>query len=455
MRLPKIRLNKAADKEIITMAWPSIAEQILEMLVGMASTMFMGKIGTAALAAVGLVNMLMAFLQTVFSGLAIGTTVIVARVTGEGKHQEAKSALVQSGYMALFVGLLLMIFGKLFSLPILNLFLGGAEKDVFGYATTYFSIILYGLPFFVLDIIVSGAMRGAGDTKTPMKITGYINAINIALNIALIFGVPFLHIPALGVAGSAIAVTATRVIGVTLRILVLYSKKGNKLNMSFKDDYTFKPALMKRIVNIGIPGFMEQAVLQGGFLILQVIIVTFGTVAMAAYQIGININALVFFPIFGFAVANTTLVGQSLGEKQHEKAHTYAYEGLKITMVVGFVLGILMIVFASHIAGWYTNDPEVIHESLGIVITLGILEPFLAILNICSATLKAAGDIKYVMVTSLIGLWGLRVLPAYILGSVLGLGLPAIMIAIVFDFSARSFMYLARMNKGEWKHLKV
>ena len=153
----------------------------------------------------------------------------------------------------------------------------------------------------------------------------------------------------------------------TVRALALYNRKGLKLNLSLKDDYSIRPQLMKRIINIGVPGFIEQAVMQGGFLILQIIIVTMGTVAMAAYQIGININAIVFFPIFGFAIANTTLVGQSLGEKNYDKAHTYAYESLKITMFMGFVLGILMFIFAPQFAMMYSRDPLVIKESIGIV----------------------------------------------------------------------------------------
>ena len=110
------QLDKKADKEIISLAWPSITEQILEMMVGMVSTIFMGRIGIFAVAAVGMVNMLMGFLQTVFSGLSIGTTVIIARVTGEGNNEEAKRALVQSGYMAIVVGVLLAVSGRVVSL---------------------------------------------------------------------------------------------------------------------------------------------------------------------------------------------------------------------------------------------------------------------------------------------------------------------------------------------------
>ena len=449
------KLDAQADNEIISMAWPSITEQILEMMVGMVSTIFMGRIGTYAVAAVGMVNMLMGFMQTVFSGLSIGTTVVIARVTGEGNREEAKRALIQSGYMAILVGLIMVVPGRIFSLNILGMFFGGAEPEVFKAGISYFNIVLFNLPFLVLDIIISGAMRGAGDTKTPMYITGGVNVLNIILNTVLIFGLPALHIPAYGIVGSAIAVTISRIISVIVRILVLYNRKKAKLNMSMKDDYTIRPGMMKRIVSIGIPGFMEQAVLQGGFLVLQIIIVSLGTVAMAAYQIGININALAFFPIFGFAIANTTLVGQSLGAKNYEKAETYAYDSLKITMAVGFVIGILMVIFNKQLAGLYSADQLVINESVVIVCTFGLIEPLLAVLNLCSATLKAAGDIKYVMVTSFVGLWTFRVGLSFLLIKLFGIGLYAVMIGIFFDFSSRSVMYLVRMNKGRWKYLKV
>jgi len=455
MRKFKFTLDKEADKKIIQLAWPSIMEQILEMMVGMVSTIFMGRIGTDAVAAVGMVNMLNGFLQTVFFGLSMGTTVIVARVIGEGNKEEAKRTLIQSIYMAGVVGILLAVSGKLFAVPLLKLFFGGASIKVFNMALSYFGIILLNLPFFVMDITVSGAMRGAGDTKTPMVITGIVNVLNVILNAVLIFGVQALHIPAMGVVGSAIAVTISRIVSVTARIIVLYARKGLKLNLSFKDDYSIKPKLMKRIINIGIPGFIEQAVMQGGFLILEVVIVTMGTTALAAYQVGINVNSLAFFPVFGFSIANTTLVGQSLGERKLKKAELYSYESLKITMIMAFVIGILMIIFAKQLASIFSNDPSVIKESVGIIYTFGVIEPMLAILNICSATLKAAGDIMFVMTTSIVGLWSCRVLLSFGLNHVFAMGMKAVMIGIFFDFSSRSIMYLVRMNKGEWKYLKV
>ena len=140
-------LDKKVDKAIIKIAWPCIIEQILEMMVGMVSIIFMGRIGTDAVAAVGMVNMLMGFLQTVFTGLSMGTTVIIARVIGGGNRLEAKRALIQSIYIAVVVGLFIAISGRIFSNSILKLFFGGADIKVFNIGFSYFNIILINLPF--------------------------------------------------------------------------------------------------------------------------------------------------------------------------------------------------------------------------------------------------------------------------------------------------------------------
>lgn len=455
MRKLVFKLDKKSDKEVIKLAWPSILEQMLEMMVGMVSTIFMGRIGTTAVAAVGMDNMLVGFLQTVFSGLSIGTTVVIARLIGEGNKGEAKRALIQSMYMAIFVGVVLLIVGRTFSVQILKVFFSGSDVKVFNVGLSYFHIIVLNLPFFVLDIIVSGAMRGAGDTKTPMVITGIVNVINIFLNYTLTFGVAFIGIRGFGVEGSAVAVTISRIIAVTIRVLALYNYKGLKLKLSLKENYRLKLSLMKRIANVGVPGFIEQAVLQGGFLALEIIVVSMGTTAMAAFQVGMNINSLAFFPIFGFAIANMTLVGQSLGERDYKKAEHYAYESLKIAIIIGFGIGVLMLIFSRQLAMLYSKDPLVINESLILIRTFAVLEPLMAILNLCSATLKSAGDIMYVMVTSFVGLWVCRIFTSFVLNKWLAIGLVAVAIGIFFDFSSRSIMYLKRMNKGKWKYLKV
>lgn len=444
-------------KDILRLAWPAIAEQVLIMMVGMVSTIFVGRIGTSSLAAVGLINMLVFFLQSVFAGLATGSTVVIARVTGEGEDDKAKLALTQSLIMGVIAGLALAVLGYLFASPLLRLFFGAAEPVVIEIGLLYYRIVLLGLPFLVIDMVIAGALRGAGDTKTPMYVTAVVNIINLVLSSTLIFGVKIggsVIIPPLGVTGAGISVTVARISGGVIRLCVLYLRKGN-LSMSLKDKYRVDMDMMARIIKVGIPAFMEQLVMQGGFLVMQIIIISIGTVQAASFQVGVNVNSLAFMPIFGFAVSATTMVGQNLGCCDYDNAETYAHETNKIAIAIISCIGVLTFIFARPLAGLYSNDAEVINMGAAIIRIFAFTEPLLGIMNVCSGVLRAAGDVMYVMITALVGLWLFRVAIAYILGKTLGFGIYGVMAGVCADFAVRASMYGFRVKAGKWKYLKV
>lgn len=444
-------------KEIVHLAWPAITEQMLIMMVGIVSTIFVGRLGSAELAAVGMINMLVFFFQTVFAGLSTGSTVIIARVSGEGDHLKAKTALIQSLYMGLISGLFITLPGYIFASPILKLFLGSAEPAVMNAGMLYYRLVLIGLPFLVVDMVIAGALRGSGDTRTPMYVTGAVNIINLMLSSTLIFGFSvggFSVIPALGITGAAISVTVARISGGVIRVLVLFMRSGN-LKLTFKDDYSLDIKTMMRIINVGLPAFLEQLVMQGGFLIMQVIVISMGTASAAAYQIGVNVNSLAFMPIFGFAISATTMVGQSLGAYDYDNAEIYAHKTNILAVYVISCIGVLTFIFARPLASMYNSDPEVIGLSIAIIRIFGVMEPFLGIMNVSAGILRAAGDIMYVMATAIVGLWLFRITIALILQRFFGLGIYGVMIGVCIDFCVRAAMYGFRVRAGNWKTLKV
>lgn len=449
--------NRQAQKEIFQIAWPAIAEQMLIMMVSMVSTIFVGRIGQDALASVGVINSLVFFFQTIFAGLTTGATVIIARITGEGDHGKAKLALIQSLYMGIAVSALVTIIGYVFRVPILRFLFGASTGSVFEIGLLYFSIALIGLPFMAVDMVIAGAVRGAGDTKTPMFITGLVNVINLILSSVLIFGVDFgglVHIPAFGIKGAAIAVSIARICGALMRLVVLFAVK-RKLYLCFSDDFCIRLSMIFRIIKVGIPAFLEQAVMQGGFLLIQVIIVSMSTLASAAWQVGTNANSLAFMPMMGFAISATTMVGQSLGSRDYDRAQTYAYESVKSSMVAISAIGVLTFIFARPLACLYSTDPEVIELGVFVIKVFAVLEPFMAIMNVSSAVLRAAGDIMYVMMTSIIGLWSFRIMAAYFLNYFFGLGIHGVMIGTGADFIVRCILYFIRIRAKKWLYLKV
>lgn len=449
--------RKVVYKEIFTLAWPSITEQLLMMMVGMVSTIFVGRIGKDYIAAVGMVNMLIFFFQAVFTGLATGSTVVIARIIGEGNKKGARIAMVQSLIMSLVAGASITILGYLLASPLLSLFLGSANVEVLNIGLHYFSIVLIGLPFMVVDMVIAGSMRGAGDTKTPMYVTGVVNIINIVLSIILVNGIVnngHTIIPALGATGVAIAVTTARVCGGVIRLLVLYSGRG-KLSLSLKDKFKIEKETMTRILKIGTPAFMEQFVMQGGFLIMQVLVMSLGTTSAAVYQIGVNVNSIAFMPIFGFAISATTMVGQALGSKNYDSAEIYAKETNNIAIVIITLTGVLMFIFARPLAMLYSKESDVIELSIHVIRIFAVLEPFLGLMNVCAGVLRAAGDIMYIMVSAIVGLWLFRIFTAYTLVRITNLGIYGVMIGVCLDFVVRAAMYGFRMKAGKWKYLKV
>ena len=449
--------NWSIRKQILKVAWPSIVEQLLIMMVGMVSTMFVGRINKETMAAVGMVNMIIFFLQTIFSGLSTGVTVVIARVMGAGNKEKAKLALIQSIIMCLLIGGVTTILGYIFAVPLLKIFLSTAEPEVFKIALLYYKMVFISLPFLVLDMIIASALRGSGDTKTPMYVTAFVNVINLMLSSTLIFGIIIngsIFIPAFGIKGAAISVITARISGAIIRIFVLYFGHG-KLKLSFKDKYTIQPQMMLRIIRVGIPAFLEQFVMQGGFLSMNILVISISTTTAAAYQVGTNVNSLAFMPIFGFAIAATTLVGQALGNKDYAKSEIFARETTIISIIVISFIGLLIFTFARPLAMLYTEDESVIIQGVSIIRTFAVLTPITAVLTVCSSVLRTAGDIMYVLISSIVGLWSLRIFLAFSLHKLFDMGVYGIMIGISSDFLVRSCMYWFRMKKGNWKYIKV
>ncbi|MGI6706024.1 MAG: MATE family efflux transporter [Clostridia bacterium] len=444
--------HRETRRDILKLAWPSILEQMLIMLVGMVTTILVGRIGSAAIVAVGMVNMIIFFIQAVFAALSTGATVLVARLTGEEDMAKAKDATRQSLILSVGLSVAITLLCYIFALPILRLFLGKAEQDVFQLAVLFYKVTLISLPFLIINIVVGGAFRGAGDTKTPMYISLIVNVINVILGYFLIFGGSTLK--PLGVVGAGLAISVSRAIGTVMILWILYT--GNTvIGLSLKDGFSLDMDLIRRIFRVGLPAFLEQVVMQGGFLAMQVLVVSMGTVASAVYQIGNSVNSLAFMPIFGFSLAATTLVGQNLGRGDPDKAEECSLQTLYISVVLISIIGLILFVFARQLASLYSKEAEVIELGSKIIRIYALGEPLLAVMSVISAILRGAGDIQYIMYTSIIGIWTLRVVLSYILHKYFHMGVIGVWIAVIADFTVRAALYWFRFKKGKWKYIRV
>lgn len=441
---------KTLNRHMLELALPSLVENLLQTMLGFVDLVFVGQLGASAIAGVGLGIQWMFTLQVAFMGLAIGNTALVARAIGAGDPQEAERIAKQSLLIAALTSFGIGAFGFLFADDILHLMGATAEVTEIGAGflriVTTFSIVM------AVMFIGGGTLRGAGDTRTPMLITGFINAINIALDYLLIFG--NFGFPRLGTNGSAVATTIARGIGALLILYVLF-KRGGALKLAARGGWGFHRDAIRRLLNIGGPAAAEQIVFQLGFITFSAVVLLLGTNDLAAQQIAFNVSGFSILPAFAFGVAALTLVGQNLGAKDPQRAEQCAWEALKSGTLWMCVMGVGFFFGRAFLVGMYNNDPEVQRLGEMLMIFIAIAQPFQAISIVWGSALRGAGDTRATLVITFIGIWVVRVCVGYLIGIVLGLGLFGVWIGWIADFLVRALLIVWRFRAGKWKTLKV
>ncbi len=437
------------NAEIISLAWPAILAQLTYTLVSLVDMAMVGTLGPAAVAAVGLGGLFLWFAYSVMASVAVGTTALVARFKGAGREEEKNLVMAQSIILVAFISIVITLVGVFFSGDVISIM--GAELDVVSLGGTYLRVIFLSSLFVFVAFVSESGLRGAGDTRTPMKIDLVVSAANIVLNYLLIFG--NFGFPKLGVLGAAIATAAAFTLGGLLHFAVL---------LSGRYVITLKPELMavdfgimRRLLRIGIPASLERMVMSSSFMVYTGIIVAFGTIPLAATQIGIRIEALSFMPGVGFSVAAAALVGQSLGAEDRDKAYSIGWDTTKLAMLFMGGMGLIMMIFAPWLIRIFTDDPEAIRLGTLYLRIVGLLQPFQALLFVLAGSLDGAGDTRWVLYTTVLGLWVMRLPLAYVSGVTLGLGVLAAWLAMFVDVIARSVVLGMRYRSRKWMDITV
>lgn len=436
-------------KNVLKLAIPIMVEQTFVMLLGVCNTIMAGHIGAQAVSAIGMVDSINMLFISFFASLSVGATVVVAQQIGQEQskkaNETAKQAMVSGFIVAAIITLLLWIF----RIPLINFLYGSAEELVKSNAKLYIEFTLLTYPFIAIEQIANGILRGAGDTKTPMYISIFMNIINIILGYILIYGVNAIYIPSLGIMGAAIAIAIARMIGAVFIIITLF--RGSKI-IKIKKLFPFKFDIQaqKNIFNIGIPAGMEQVIFNTGKLIVQVFIVTMGTASIAANAIGMSITQIINVPGSALCLAATTLVGQYIGRNDIKGAKSTLIYLVKFTTVCLVSIGIIFIPIAEWVASLYTNVPEVIRLTGLLIKSNSFALLAWAISFVLSSGLKGAGDTRYTMMTAFIGMWIFRIGLGYMIGIVFKVGILGIWIAMYVDWIVRGTLYLLRLRGTNW-----
>lgn len=437
-------------KAIRAFASPIVAELVLMSLIAMVNLAMVGHLGAYALSAVGLTN------QPVFIGLAvlqsfnIGATALISRSIGAREFNEVKLVVVQTMLMAVVLGVGLAIIGVLFAKPIV-IFLG-AQPDTVVSASMYMKYMAVGMLFQAIPTAVTSILRGAGESKIPMRYNMIANVINAVLGFVLIYGLGIGH--GLGLHGAALATTFAKFSACVMSVYALFHN-DLPVRLSWRDPFRFNGAMLKRIMNIGTSAAGEALAMRVGFLLYSKIIADLGTVPLAAHQVVSNITGFVSNIINGLSIAASSYTGRFLGAEKPGLAEEYCRQINHMGLIFSISVGSLFFLAGYQISRIYTSDLAVIALA-GLVLKIATFITFPQnYLSIVSGCLRGAGDTRWTLVSSLIGMVVARVTLAFVFVKFFHWGLVGAWMAAVADQSIRSVLVYQRFQTGKWKELKI
>jgi putative MATE family efflux protein len=427
------------------LAIPMMLEMSMEAIFAVVDIAFVSRLGTDAIAAVGITEALITVLYAVAVGLGMGITAMVSRRVGAKNVDEAASVTGQALWIGAFLSIVIGVFGVIYAEDMLRMI--GASESVVQTGTGYTAVILGGAVTILYIFILNAAFRGAGDAAVALRSLWIANGLNIILDPCFIFGLgPF---PEMGVTGAAVATTIGRGTGVLYQLWFLFDGRG-RLEFHFRH-MRLVPGLIKRMLVISIGGVGQFLIATSSWIIVMRIIALYGSNAIAAYTIALRMLEFVWLPAWGLGNAAATLVGQNLGADKAERAEKSAWRAVKYNFIFMTVIGFAMLAAAPIITGWFTNDPEVLHYGTICLRVLSIGFPLYAIGLILTQALNGAGDTFTPSIMNLVCFWIVQIPLAYWLATQFGAGPNGVFIAIVFSESLLTVLSIFVFRRGNWK----
>jgi len=446
-------------KDIINLTIPVVVEQIFIVSLGVVNTIMASRVGNSAVTSIGIVDSFSTIFLALFASMAVGGTVVVAQYSGKNRTNEANEASSQAVFSGVIIAFVISFFSYVFQYQIIKLLCSNADQTVINNSLIYFRVSLFSYPLMAIVSIGLGVLRGAKDTKTPMKISMIMNLFNIVLSYLFIYGLNIkslgIYIPGLEVKGAAIAICLSRMIGAIYVLYVLFSgQKSIKIN--FKNIFKLNFIILAAIFSIGIPSSIESLLFQIGKFITQEIVLNMGTIASASSYISFSLIGLINIPATALGISATTMVGHYMGKGKHDEAQKAMIYILKLSVLFLFFVSLATIPFVKFLASIYSNDLKVIELTSTILITAALVQPIIwPFAFVLPAALRGAGDAKFTMVSSVIGMWVFRIVLGYILGVYFSFGVIGVWTGMYTDWIARGLLNIFRLKSGRWKQKVV
>ena len=437
----KFGLDKAVLGMLLTLAWPTILENLLETILQYVDTAMVGHLGAQATATVSLTATYTWLIQSVIGALGVGFLSYIARAVGEKDQSKIRKASRLAMIVALLAGGILMAI-TLWMAPHVPVWMG-AEKAIHADATRYFIFINLPMIFRAATIIFASAIRATGDTKTPMIVNVWVNVINIGLNYV------FIYLLGKGAVGAGMATMVSYTIGGLLMTVVFLrnpsldvlgkggspaqGKEGKPLVTEKAQDIlpVTTRQVLTAVLAISLPVVMTRLASCLGHVVFTSFVSSMDTITYAAHAIAITAEEIFYIPGYGMMAATSTLIGHAIGEKNKKKEKDVKIVSIALIFGLMCITGILLFVGAHAMMSVFTKDPQVIAIGTRLLRMVAFTEPVFGTSAVMEGIYNGMGRTRYPLVVELISMWGVRVVGTYLCVRVFGLGITAVWIMMI------------------------
>ena len=429
------RLRSPYDREIARLAIPAFGALIAEPVYLLTDAAIVGHLGTPQLGGLAVATSILLTLYAVFIFLAYGTTAAVSRLLGAGDRREATHQAVQSLWLAGLVGAALVVVGLAGADLLVDLM--GAEGAVRSNALVYLRVSLPGVPALLLVLAGTGYVRGLQDTRTPLVVAVATGALNLVLEVALIYGLGM----GIGASAATTVVAQWAAAGVYLHI-VRREARSHGLGLAPH------PASLRRLGAVGRDLLVRTAALRASLVVATSVAARLGPVDLAAHQVAFEVWSFLAFGLDAIAIAGQALVGRALGAEDAAMARGAGRRMIELGVAAGVVVGAAVVVTRGALPHVFTDDPAVIALAPFVLLWVALLQPVNAVAFVLDGILIGAGDMRFLA-------WAMAVsaalfIPAAVAVAALGAGIGWLWASLALFMASRAGILLARFAGDRW-----